>query len=115
MDIDIIDYRVEKLPDVKDGIKLFTIHRVNNEEYELNLYEESKGTQKLFAILPRLIIRHLTRAYHRLPAIQPCTCKQVVYVIKVLNYHSVIITLGITISVGVLTLHSVPIKMKYSN
>lgn len=56
MDIDIIDYRVEKLPDVKDGIKLFTKHRVNNEEYELNLYEESKGTQKLFALLPRIII-----------------------------------------------------------
>ena len=56
MDIDIIDYRVEKLTDVKDGIKLFTKHRVNNEEYELNLYEESKGTQKLFALLPRIII-----------------------------------------------------------
>ena len=56
MDIDIIDYRVEKLPDDKDGIKHFTKHRVNNEEYELNLYEESKGTQKLFALLPRIII-----------------------------------------------------------
>ncbi len=56
MDIDIIDYRVEKLPDVKDGIKLFTKHRVNNKEYELNLVEESRGTQKLFALLPRIII-----------------------------------------------------------
>lgn len=56
IDIDIIDYRVEKLPDVKDGIKLFTKHRVNNKEYELNLVEESRGTQKLFALLPRIII-----------------------------------------------------------
>ncbi len=56
MDIDIIEYRVEKLPDVKDGIKLFTKHRVNNKEYELNLVEESRGTQKLFALLPRIII-----------------------------------------------------------
>lgn len=56
MDIDIIDYRVEKLPDVKDGVKLFTKHRVNNKEYELNLVEESRGTQKLFALLPRIII-----------------------------------------------------------
>ena len=56
MDIDIIDYRVEKIPDVKDGIKLFTKHRVNNKEYELNLVEESRGTQKLFALLPRIII-----------------------------------------------------------
>lgn len=56
MDIDIIDYRVEKLPDVKDGVKLCTKHRVNNKEYELNLVEESRGTQKLFALLPRIII-----------------------------------------------------------
>ncbi len=56
MDIDIIDYRVEKLPDVKDGIKLFTKHRISNKEYELNLVEESRGTQKLFALLPRIII-----------------------------------------------------------
>ncbi len=55
MDIDISDYRIEELPDVKDGIKIFTKHIINGKEYELNLLEESSGTQKLFALLPRII------------------------------------------------------------
>lgn len=56
MDVDISDYRIEELPDIKDGIKIFTKHEVNGEEYELNLMEESNGTQKLFALLPRIIL-----------------------------------------------------------
>lgn len=55
MDIDIVDYRIEKLTGITNEIKIFTKHIIDGKEYELNLFEESKGTQKLFALLPRLI------------------------------------------------------------
>ena len=53
MDIDIVDYREEKIG--VDSYKIFMKHIVDNKEYELNLLEESKGTQKLFSLLPKLI------------------------------------------------------------
>jgi AAA15 family ATPase/GTPase len=56
MDIDIVDYRLEVLDNTQGKIRIFTKHIVNGKEYELNLIEESKGTRKLFALLPRIIV-----------------------------------------------------------
>ena len=64
MDIDISDYRIEKDEEIKNKMKLFTKHIVQDKEYELNIFEESNGTIKLFALLPSIIISlkegHLT-------------------------------------------------------
>lgn len=49
MDIDISDYRIEKND---DKIKVFTSHIVENDKFELELFEESNGTIKVFGILP---------------------------------------------------------------
>lgn len=49
MDIDIRDYRTEE---EKDELKVYTSHIVDNRKYELELWEESKGTIKIFGILP---------------------------------------------------------------
>ena len=50
MDLDIVDFRVEEKED--DMIEVFTKHRVNQLETELDLVDESSGTQKLFSLLP---------------------------------------------------------------
>lgn len=50
MDVDVVDYRIEDLPN--ESFQIFTKHIVNEKEYELNLRDESSGTQKLFALLP---------------------------------------------------------------
>lgn len=49
MDIDIIDYRVEEK---EKKLKVFTSHLVEGHKYELDLFEESKGTIKIFGFLP---------------------------------------------------------------
>ena len=49
MDIDVSDYRIEK---EDDKLRLFTIHRVKNEQYELPFGVESNGTIKVFGLLP---------------------------------------------------------------
>lgn len=55
MDIDVSDYRIEKVPSENEEsankIKLILKH--NN--YELNLKQESEGTKKLFNLLPFII------------------------------------------------------------
>lgn len=50
MDIDIEDFRVDD--EKKDNVKIYTKHIVNNLEKELELNEESRGTIKLFGLLP---------------------------------------------------------------
>ena len=50
MDLDIVDFRVEEKEN--DRIEVFTTHRVEEYETELNLSEESSGTKKLFGLLP---------------------------------------------------------------
>ena len=50
MDLDIVDFRVGEKED--DTIEVFTKHRVNEVETELDLADESSGTQKLFSLLP---------------------------------------------------------------
>ena len=50
MDLDIIDFRVEE--NENDRIEVFTKHIVNDYEAELNLFDESSGTKKLFGLLP---------------------------------------------------------------
>lgn len=51
MDIDIRDYRTEE---EKDELKVYTSHVVDDRNYELELWEESKGTIKIFGILPNI-------------------------------------------------------------
>ena len=50
MDLDIVDYRIEEQE--HHGIEIYTKHRVNQDEFELNLKQESNGTKKLFQLLP---------------------------------------------------------------
>ena len=50
MDLDIVNFRIRKKEN--NHIEVFTTHRVEDQETELNLAEESSGTQKLFALLP---------------------------------------------------------------
>lgn len=50
MDLDIVDFRVEEKEN--DQIEVFTKHVVNEYEAELNLFDESSGTKKLFSLLP---------------------------------------------------------------
>ena len=50
MDLDIVDFRVEKKEN--DQIEVFTRHIVDKYEAELNLLDESSGTKKLFGLLP---------------------------------------------------------------
>ena len=57
MDLDIVDFRVEE-KDFRveerehDRIEVFTKHVVDEYEAELNLFDESSGTKKLFGLLP---------------------------------------------------------------
>ena len=46
MDLDIVDFRVEEKEN--DRIEVFTKHVVDEYEAELNLFDESSGTKKLF-------------------------------------------------------------------
>lgn len=49
MDLDIVDFRVEEKEN--DRIEVFTKHVVDEYEAELNLFDESSGTKKLFGLL----------------------------------------------------------------
>jgi len=53
MDVDITDFRQEKLSD--DRIKVNTTHTIEGRKYELDIFEESSGTLKLFSVLPYII------------------------------------------------------------
>lgn len=50
MDLDIVDFRVEKKK--SGGIDIFTKHCIDGVETEIDLFDESSGTQKLFGLLP---------------------------------------------------------------
>lgn len=50
MDLDIVNFRVEKYD--HNRIEVYTKHVVNDYEAELNLADESSGTRKLFGLLP---------------------------------------------------------------
>ena len=50
MDLDIVDFRVEEKEN--DRIEVFTKHIIDEYEAELNLFDESRGTKKLFGLLP---------------------------------------------------------------
>ena len=50
MDLDIVDFRVEKKE--SGGIDIFTKHCIDGVETEIGLFDESSGTQKLFGLLP---------------------------------------------------------------
>ena len=50
MDLDIVDFRVEEKEN--DRIEVFTKHIIDEYEAELNLFDESSGTKKLFGLHP---------------------------------------------------------------
>lgn len=54
MDIDIYDYRTEENED-KKIVNVFTKHKIENNEYELNFKDESEGTRKIFSLIPNII------------------------------------------------------------
>lgn len=58
MDLDIVDFRV--IEDENDRIDVYTKHRVEGYETELNLLEESSGTKKLFGLMPFIAASLLT-------------------------------------------------------
>ncbi len=58
MDLDIVDFRVEEKEN--DMIEVFTKHRVDDVETELDLSDESSGTKKLFGLLPFIAVSLLT-------------------------------------------------------
>ena len=58
MDLDIIDFRV--VEDENDRIDVYTKHKVDGFEVELNLFEESSGTKKLFGLMPFIASSLLT-------------------------------------------------------
>ncbi|MBR5579427.1 MAG: AAA family ATPase [Lachnospiraceae bacterium] len=58
MDLDIVDFRV--VEDENDRIDVYTKHKVNGYEAELNLFEESSGTKKLFGLMPFIASSLLT-------------------------------------------------------
>lgn len=58
MDLDIVDFRVEE--EGESHVEIFTKHSIDGYEQELNLEEESSGTQKLFGLLP-FIAESLTK------------------------------------------------------
>ena len=51
MDLGISNYRTEEK---EDRLKVFTEHVVSNNKYELELFEESNGTIKVFGMLPHI-------------------------------------------------------------
>ncbi len=58
MDLDIVDFRIEEKDN--DTIEVYTRHSAEGYEAELNLTDESSGTQKIFGLLP-LIAASLRR------------------------------------------------------
>lgn len=58
IDLDIVDFRV--VEDENDRIDVYTKHRVDGYETELNLFEESSGTKKLFGLMPFIASSLLT-------------------------------------------------------
>ena len=53
MGLDIIDYRIEEKEN--DIIEIFTKHLIEENEFELNMVEESNGTKKIFKLLPIIV------------------------------------------------------------
>lgn len=50
----IVDFVIEKT-EMENSYKVFTIHEVGGKRYKLNLSRESKGTIKIFSILPAIL------------------------------------------------------------
>ncbi len=80
MDLDIVDFRVEEKEN--DRIEVFTKHVVDEYETELNLFDESSGTKKLFGLLPfiaKSLIRGTTLVIDELDAkIHPVLLKYLI-------------------------------------
>ena len=69
MDLDIVDFRVEEKEN--DRIEVYTKHIVDEYEAELNLFDESSGTKKLFGLLPfiaKSLLRGMTLVIDELDA-----------------------------------------------
>ncbi len=60
MDLNIVDFRVKKKE--SGGIDIYTKHCIDGVETEIDLFDESSGTQKLFGLLPFIAESLLTGA-----------------------------------------------------
>ena len=87
MDLDIVDFRVEEKEN--DRIEVFTKHVVDEYEAELNLFDESSGTKKLFGLLPfiaKSLLRGTTLVIDELDAkIHPVLLKYLIMTFSIME------------------------------
>ena len=96
MDLDIIDFRFEEK---ENGLlKVFTKNMVDGYETELNLFDESSGTQKLFGLLPFIadsLLHGITLIIDELDAkIHPVLLRYIIMMfndMKINKYHAQLI------------------------
>lgn len=96
MDLDIIDFRFEEKENGR--LKVFTKHMVDGYETELNLFDESSGTQKLFGLLPFIadsLLHGITLIIDELDAkIHPVLLRYIIMMfndMKINKYHAQLI------------------------
>ena len=96
MDLDIVDFRFEEKENGR--LKVFTKHMVDGYETELNLFDESSGTQKLFGLLPFIadsLLHGITLIIDELDAkIHPVLLRYIIMMfndMKINKYHAQLI------------------------
>ena len=96
MDLDIVDFRFEEKENGR--LKVFTKHMVDGYEKELNLFDESSGTQKLFGLLPFIadsLMHGITLIIDELDAkIHPVLLRYIIMMfndMKINKYHAQLI------------------------
>ena len=96
MDLDIVDFRFEEKENGR--LKVFTKHMVDGYETELNLFDESSGTQKLFGLLPFIadsLLHGITLIIDELDAkIHPVLLRYIIMMfndMKINRYHAQLI------------------------
>ncbi len=89
MDLDILDFRV--VEDENGRIDVYTKHRVEGYETELNLLEESSGTKKLFGLMPFIadsLLRGISLVIDELDAkIHPVLLRHIIMMFNDMNIN----------------------------
>ena len=89
MDLDILDFRV--VEDENGRIDVYTKHRVEGYETELNLLEESGGTKKLFGLMPFIadsLLRGISLVIDELDAkIHPVLLRHIIMMFNDMNIN----------------------------
>ena len=89
MDLDILDFRV--VEDENGRIDVYTKHKVEGYETELNLLEESSGTKKLFGLMPFIadsLLRGISLVIDELDAkIHPVLLRHIIMMFNDMNIN----------------------------